>query len=89
MTQPDYENLIRLLKLIGGKFIIVEDGTPAVVLMDYREFESLAAPAQERKLTVKIEEINKAITSAQLQDLREEVMVDLPEEIRIEPLPDL
>lgn len=87
MAQIDFENLFRLLKLIGGKFVIVEDGRPTAVLMDYQEFENLAAPVYEQKLVSKAEEINKEITQAQLQDLREEVMVDLPEEIRIEPLP--
>jgi PHD/YefM family antitoxin component YafN of YafNO toxin-antitoxin module len=87
MKNSDFENLNRLLKLIGGRFIIVEDGKPTVVLMSYQEFENLAAPIYEQRLVSRVDDINKEITQAQLLDLREEVMVDLPEEIRIEPLP--
>lgn len=90
MNQGDFENLLRLLKLIGGKFIIVEEGKPKAVLMDYEEFQDLAVPVCAGKLISKIEEINQKITEAQLQDLREEVIQEnLPEnfeEIRIEPL---
>lgn len=82
-------NLISLLKLVGGKFIIVEDGVPKAVLMDYDEFQRLAAPRATEKIA---DRINEVITKAQLLDLREEVMVDdIPlkdesGEIRIEPL---
>ena len=100
MTQPDLENLMRLAKLIGGKFIIVEDGKPAAVLMAYQEFENLAAGEYEIQLLNKVERINAEITDAQLRDLREEVIAPIPgsledeadeweestEPIRIEPL---
>lgn len=91
MNEPDFQNLLRLTKLIGGKFIIVEDGVPRAVLMDYDEFQKLAAPKATEKIA---ERINDVITKAQLFDLREEVMVEdagqllggAAEEIRIEPL---
>lgn len=93
MKEDEFKNLLRLLKLIGGKFIIVEDGKPEVVLMSYEEFQDLAVPVYAGKLAERItqaETINEQITTAQLLDLREEVIAELPEEIRIEPLkPDL
>jgi hypothetical protein len=83
------DNLFRLLKLIGGKFIIVEDGKPSAVLMDYQEFQDLAVPeaaSRLRKRLEQIERVNEQVTHAQLLDLREEVIQDLPDEIKIEPL---
>ncbi|MBI4050442.1 MAG: hypothetical protein HY396_00480 [Candidatus Doudnabacteria bacterium] len=87
-NQSDFENLLRLVKLIGGKFVIVEDGEPKAVLMSYEEFEDFAAPRISEKLAEKVERINRQITTAQLEDLREEVIADLPtlEKITIEPL---
>ncbi len=88
MQESDFQNLLRLVKLLGGKFVIVEDGKPRAVLMNYEEFADLAAPKVASRLVDQIERINEQITTAQLQDLREEVIVDLPQadEIRIEPL---
>ncbi len=89
MHKSSFEDLIRLLKLIGGKFIIVEDGQPRAVLMSYEEFQDLALPYYAGKAASdlqKTEEVNRRITSAQLLDLREEVITDLPPEIKIEPL---
>lgn len=80
------QDLLRLLKLVGGKFIIVEDGQIKAVLMDYKEFEELAVPHYAGKIAQRLaatEEINREITRAQLEDLREEV---IQEEIRVEPL---
>lgn len=85
MQEEEFANLFRLLKLIGGRFIIVEDGKPLAVLMEYSEFQELALPKYAAELASKIEEANKEITNAQLQDLREEVVVELPD-IRLEPL---
>ena len=102
MTEKNMEadklaDILRILKLIGGKFIIVEEGEPKVVLMDYQEFQDLAVPSIAGKLAERIseiEDVNKQITKAQLKDIREEVV--LPEEamlaentvdeIRVEPL---
>lgn len=96
MNSEELANLFRLAKLVGGKFIIVEDGKPSMVLLDYREFSELAAPAAASKVSGQIERINRQITTAQLQDLREEVIAEsfslLPDEaeregeITIEPL---
>ncbi len=89
MEQVHLENLFRLLKLVGGKFIIVEDNEPRAVLMSYDEFQEMALPGAVKKVAEtasRVEEVNKQITTAQLLDLREEVIVDTPEEIRIEPL---
>lgn len=94
MSKPDFENLVRLLKLIGGKFIIVEDGKPTAVLMAYEEFENLAAPAYESELLDRVERVNQEITRAQIRDLREEVIAEWPvsragegePELTIEPL---
>jgi len=89
MDKENLANLLRILKLIGGKFIIVEDEVPRYVLMGYDEFQELAAPAVEEKLAKRlkqIEAVNQQITHAQLLDLREEVIVEAPQEIRIEPL---
>lgn len=93
MHKSYFEDLFRLLKLIGGKFIIVEDGKPRAVLMDFKEFEELAVPQVAGELVGRIkeiEEVNRQITTAQLLDLREEVIaeeLDTEEKIRIEPLP--
>ena len=89
MDESKLNNLFRLLKLIGGKFIIVEDGKPRVVLMSYEEFSELALPGAARKVAEaasRIEEVNRQITTAQLLDLREEVIAPEPEDITIEPL---
>lgn len=89
MEYDELKNLAQIAKLIGGKFIIVEDGKPQFVLMSYEEFQELVIPQATRKLMEKvgeIEKINEAVTKAQLLDLREEVIVETPEEIRVEPL---
>lgn len=89
MDNHQLNDIFRLLKLIGGKFIIVEDGKPIAVLMDYQEFQDLAVPVYARKIADQVEELNRKITNAQLQDLREEVIQDDAreiEEIEIEPL---
>jgi hypothetical protein len=89
MDKETLENLLRLVKLIGGKFIIVEGGKPRAVLMSYEEFQDLVIPGIAKNLAEKladVEKINEAVTRAQLLDLREEVIVESPEEIRIEPL---
>ena len=90
MQQAEFENLIALLKLVGGKFVIVEEGKPRVVLMSYDEFSELASPHVAAKLAEKfqkIEEVNREITKSQLFDLRQEVIVDDTPEIKVEPLP--
>ena len=90
MEEKQFTNLLRILKLIGGKFIIVEDGRPRVVLMDYEEFQELAVPYYAGEIAeraARAEEVNQQITKAQLEDLREEVIVETIEpEIRVEPL---
>lgn len=82
-----------MLNLVGGKFIIVEDGKPKAVLMSYEEFSDLAVPEVARRLTrvlSEAEEINKEVTKAQLVDWQDETPQSLetagPEEIKIEPL---
>lgn len=89
------DNILRILKLIGGKFIFFEDGKPTAVLMDYAEFEKLVEPAVIQKLVNKfahVEAVNKEITKAQLQDLRDEMMEEViakdvvTQEIRVEPI---
>ena len=68
------DNLLRLIKLIGGKFIITDEaGQPKAVLMSYKEFEDLVVPGIEKHLTdrfsdlARAEEINKVITSSQME----------------------
>lgn len=78
MDQKYIENLYHMLKLTGGKYVIVEDGEPKAVLMDYKEFEDLMLPTASDKLIdqlSKIEMINKQISRAQMDDLRDEVVV--------------
>ena len=97
MQQDELNNLIILLKLIGGKFIIVEDGRPKTVIMSYDEFQELAAPFYAGKLAGRAagaEIVNKKITSAQIQDLNDSLMeevvqtqrMDSENDIRIEPI---
>lgn len=93
MNQDQLDNLVRLLKLIGGKFVIVEDGEPKLVLMNYDEFQEMAAPFYAAELSEKLasaELVNKEITRAQAEDLNgdlmEEVIAGDEDEIRIEPL---
>lgn len=81
--------MFRLLKLVGGKFVIVEDGVPRAVLMSYEEFQTLAMPHAQKKVSEaasRVERINELVTHSQLLDLREEVIQESPEEIRVEPL---
>lgn len=101
MQEEQFANLLRMVKLTGGKYVIVEDGVPRAVLMSYEEFSELAVPAAAAKVAEKIagleiaESVNREITTAQIQDLRdlrEEVILDddleiAPDQsIRIEPL---
>lgn len=77
MKRADLNNLLRILKLVGGKFVIVEDGVPQAVLMDYKDFEELTAPGIARELVNRfsaIDNVNMQVTKAQLQDLRDEVI---------------
>ncbi len=98
MNKNDFGDLFGILKLVGGKFIIIEDGKPRAVLMDYEEFSELVAPMAAKNLMDRFnraEDVNREITRAQMQDL-EEVRTDSQtakeeineeiEEIRIEPL---
>ena len=91
--EEQFKNLLRILKLTGGKYIIVEDGVPKAVLMDYKDFEDLMVEKVAGDLVrdlSEIEEINKQITRAQLSELKDGVAADdRPETIRVEPLPDL
>ena len=100
MQSAKFENLIRLLKLVGGKFIIVEEGEPKAVLMTYQEFQELAVPYYAGKIASRLmqpEQVNEEITRAQLADLREEIIAEVIQprgplgtepELRIEPLVD-
>lgn len=86
MRQDSFDELFALLKLVGGKFIIVEEGRPRAVLLSYDEFKELAAPAYEARLVKKLNDAeiaNREIMQAQLQDLREEVIA---EGFTVEPL---
>ena len=77
MEEDKFADILRILKLIGGKFIIVEDGEPRAVLMDYQEFQDLATPGITGKLVERIseiEDVNRQITKAQLKDMREEII---------------
>jgi len=89
-----------IIKLVGGKFIIVEDGKPSFVIMDYAEFSELASEKAVNYLQNRVagmekleETVNKEILHAQVQDLREEVIdPDFEgncgvEPITVEPLP--
>ena len=97
MNQEELNNLIRLVKLVGGKFVIVEDGKPTFVVMSYSEFEDIASvrvlgdlTERARKLAATEDLVNKQITEAQLADITGEVIIgDQPvieEKITIEPL---
>lgn len=90
MDHSHFNRLMQLLRLTGGKYIIVEDGEPRAVLLSYAEYEELALPHYAgqiaQKLSEDIEKVNEAVTKSQLFDLREEVIVETPPEIRIEPL---
>lgn len=84
MEQASLNRLMELLKVTGGKFVIVEQGQPMAVLLGFDEFESLAMAQDMDGLAV-----NQEITNAMLDDeLKQQVI--LPEEsdddIRIEPL---
>ena len=90
MNPGNLDNLFRIMKLTGGKYVIVEDGEVQAVMMPYKEFENLVSPKIEEKL---VERVNKIITQTQLTDeaadMIEEVMVnpfDQTDEITIEPL---
>ena len=89
MQGPELDNLLRLLKLIGGKFILVEDGKPHAVLLSYDEFQKLILPVAEEKVLGKlreIEEVNRQVLTAQLLEGGQDSEVEHPEEVKIEPL---
>lgn len=39
----------KLLKKVGGKFIIVEEGRPSYVILDFEEFKKLAGYSSARE----------------------------------------
>lgn len=85
----ELKNLVNILKF-GGRFIITdENGNPRAVLMAYDEFEELMVEKIAGKLAEdlkQVEQVNAAITRAQLNDLREEVLRE--DFISVEPLPE-
>ena len=91
MNHDQLKNLLRIQKFVGGKFIIVEDGEPKAVLMDYHEFEDLVTPRVVDELKNRlnrIDDVNREITQVQLEEdgVNEEEEIDQAPEIRIEPL---
>jgi len=89
MQGQELENLLRLLRLIGGKFILVEEGKPFAVILSYDEFQNLAAPAAEHKVFSRleaIENVNREVLTAQLLEGSAESDVEHPIELKIEPL---
>lgn len=82
MKGKDLENLLRVVKLVGGKFVLVEDGEPRAVIMSYKEFEELVVPKVAGELAQRVvsleDSINQEITEAQLEE---------DDEIHVEPLP--
>ena len=81
MNDNKFAEIYRIQKLIGGKFVFIEDGEPKAVLLDYKEFQDLAVPSIAGKLAERIseiEDVNRQITKAQLKDMREEIVT--PEE---------
>jgi len=62
MTQDSFEQVKRLMKSIGGKAIIVEDGKPAFVVISVDEFPGCESDEGCAKSeTELIEKINKDI----------------------------
>lgn len=63
MTTDSFEQVKRLMKIVGGKAIIVEDGKPSFVVINADEYLELESPkipvGSEAEL---IEKINKDIT---------------------------
>ena len=63
MTTDSFEQVKRLMKIVGGKAIIVEDGKPSFVVINADEYLELDSPkvpvGSETEL---IEKINKDIT---------------------------
>lgn len=75
----DLNNLLHMLKLVGGTYVIVEDGNPRAVLMEYGKFEELVTPHAIDKIAnqvSEIEKINKQITSAQQDELPDELLFE-------------
>ncbi len=65
MTENSFEQIKRMMKIIGGKAIIVEDGKPSFVIIntdEYLAFDSIANSTEVESETDLIEKINKDIT---------------------------
>lgn len=63
MTEDSFEQVKKLMQVIGGKAIIVEDGMPAFVISSIDEYQGLADTKIEAGSEVElIEKINKDIT---------------------------
>jgi PHD/YefM family antitoxin component YafN of YafNO toxin-antitoxin module len=63
MTEDSFEQVKKLMKIIGGKALIVEDGKPSFVVInvdEYTDFEDIVNSAGSE--TELIEKINKDIT---------------------------
>lgn len=65
MTQDSFELVKKLMKIVGGKAIIVEDGKPVFVVAnidDYMQFEGANSNDFVSSESELIEKINKDIT---------------------------
>ncbi|MFA7169608.1 MAG: hypothetical protein WC178_02030 [Candidatus Paceibacterota bacterium] len=63
MTEDSFERVKRLMKIVGGKAIIVEDGKPSFVIInadEYLNFENVKESVNSE--TELVEKINKDIT---------------------------
>ena len=65
MTENSFEQIKRMMKIIGGKAIIVENGKPSFVIInadEYLAFDAIANSTGVESETELIEKINKDIT---------------------------
>lgn len=84
MTQDDFQELLKLCKEIGGRYIFVEDGRPSFVLMNIEEFKKIFSK-KVRNLSKEelIEKINKEI-AAWREEQKEKEVEDILEEDKSE-----
>jgi len=61
MTEDSFEQVKRLMKIVGGKAIIVEDGKPTFVIASVDEYSYPDIKGAAKSETELIEKINKDI----------------------------
>lgn len=68
MTESSFDKIKKLIKVVGGKVIIVEDGKPTMVVINIDEYvdfkdvkDSAINSSDKKEIVEKVERVNKDI----------------------------